>query len=257
MTQTITKPEMIDIPIGLVAMPDCPAFCNHTCETWDDGEGNSHHVSDDFTVTTSGGRPGAKVDLYVCVSRTDQDYEAGAPEVNIIPDHLANGSAMTAAEARKLAATLLNAADLADPIPNDVLVVAASSVRLGDAVLTEDGWQNVVGQMAFVETDTSHGQVNVWTDERDPETEGWLFDPADPVKVRRPMHGGDAVLNSVQRPALSAVGWCSRCAADRVIVGTRVVSARGVIRVRGRCQTCDKGNQRAFAGLTSWAEDNQ
>lgn len=272
MTQTITEPEAIDIPIELIDTKSCTAqypWCGGECNDQVEVEPGDEEWQEDayhcgavaqlpMLRFTAGGWKDLN-DATLLVRHDENEGDTSQPLILIDYPYRECGPAMTAEQARRNAAALLNAADLLDPIPAGVLVIAASAVRIGDSILTDDGWQNVVGQMVFAETGDSEAQVNVWTDnyDHDPDTDGWKFDPADPVKVRRPMHGGDAVLNSTQRPIMSAVGRCTRCATDRVITGVRLVSARGVIRVRGRCQTCGKAGQKAFAGLTSWAEDNQ
>jgi hypothetical protein len=232
--------------------PDAVAFCNGGCRDWDEGNGTTFHGSDfDFVPAVSHDR-GESV-MSVSVTRADENHIAGEPKVQIITADFGDNLTLTAAEARRLAALLLNSADDADPIPTGVLLIAASAVRIGDLLLTPDGWQQVTGQMTFA----GPYQVSIYTEQRDLDsTDGWQYDGlTEAVKVRRTVHGGDVALTRPERPALSAVGWCSRCTADRVITGTRVISVRGVIRVRGRCQTCNKRGQCAFAGLTEWAED--
>jgi hypothetical protein len=130
--------------------------------------------------------------------------------------------------------------------------VDAAHLRLGDEVLTPDGWQTITGIMIFKDS----GQVSAFTDERDPEhSDGWQFDVTAPMKIRRTGQVGEPTLNRLAKPILTAPGHCVRCGDTRAITGVRIVSRTGVIRVRGRCQTCDKGGQKGFVGLTAWAED--
>ena len=231
-------------PMTLIATPDpdntgCPElvnFCDGTCREYGDG----YHSSGFTYLTVKRWTMGPKragfrnAQLSVSVYRdATKNRKLGKPKVTVITDELRGDQlALSPARARMLAAHLLNAADAADPIPTGVLVVAASAVRLGDDLLTADGWQKVVGQMVFVD------QTNVWTDDRDhdPETDGWFFQPGDPVKVRRTMYGGDAALQQSKPVA----AHCTGCRTDRLIAGRRHTSAAGVQRVRGRCQTCGK-----------------
>jgi hypothetical protein len=229
-------------PMTLVATPDpeptdegCPElvpFCSGVCREYNDG----YHSSDFTYLKAKRWNRGRyrKTQLSVSVYReATKNRKLGKPKVTVITDDSGNQISMSPARARMLAAHLLNAADQADPIPLGVSVTPASGVRMGDQLLTGDGWQTVVGQMVFDD------QTNVWTDvyNRDPETDGWKFDPADPVKVRRPLNTGDPVLN---RGGFSAVAYCTGCSSDRLITGARHVSKFGVLRVRGCCQSCGK-----------------
>lgn len=193
-------------PMTLVATPDpeptnagCPegvAFCSGVCTEYDDG-----YHSSDFTylqVKRWQGGEYRKSSLSVSVYReATKRGKLGKAKVTVITGDFASDQlSLTPARTRMLAAHLLNAADLADPIPAGVLTVAASAVRLNDEILTADGWQTVVGQMVFVD------QVNVWTDDydHDPDTNGWSYQPADLVQVRRPMNATDAVMDRKPLP---------------------------------------------------------
>lgn len=170
-------------------MPACPNFCNGTCSTWVDADGSNHHSSGLSTVVIAGGYRGEDVDLDVSASLTDEDYQAGTPEVNLMPSRGGDGVTMAPAEARKLAALLLNAADDADPLPTGVVLTTASKLRLDDELLTDDGWQAVTGLMFF-----KPSQVSVFTTEHDDEdTDGIQLAPTDPVKVRRAVHDSCAI----------------------------------------------------------------
>jgi hypothetical protein len=94
----------------------------------------------------------------------------------------------------------------------------------------------------------------VFTDERnDVDSDGWQWGLTTPVKVRR-AGLGESTLSQLTKPTITAQGWCTRCHAERLITGERLVSAAGVIRVRGRCHTCDKSKQNALIGLAPWAD---
>jgi uncharacterized protein DUF6907 len=200
MTQTITNPteaaEFIDLqfePTDNPTLP-CPDFCDGTCTTRPEVDGDAHHTSGFASLTVPSDRIGKFTDLDVSVSRTDDDFQPGTPVVNLL-GFVNGGTTLPASLARELAAMLLNAADIADPLPAGVMPIEAKQVRIGDEISTPDGWQKVVGQMAFLASDDSAAQVNVWTDDydHDPDTDGWKFEPGDIVHVRRPLHGSCAI----------------------------------------------------------------
>jgi hypothetical protein len=179
----------------LIATPDpdehhadtsiCPAglpWCNDECRTYE-GEDAGHHSSGFDHLDISRGARG-ETTLSMSVFRTDEDTP-GPVLIFLGLDNSCDEMILTAAKARQLSAMLLDAADDADPLPLGVVPMQAQHVHLSDEVLTEDGWQTVVGQMAFDD------QVNIWTDaeDRDPETDGWPFEPGDLVRVRRRIHG--------------------------------------------------------------------
>lgn len=190
-TITITDPEAVTAALGAIdaEMPPCPAFCNDKCGEFAELPGDAHHSSGFDILPINTGRDGETADLWVSTSRTDEDWRAGTPDVNVLTGR--DGFTLTAAKARQLAAMLMNAADNADPLPYGQMPLEAQLVRVGDEILTADGWQHVVGQMAFGDND----QVNVWTDveDHDPDTDGWEFKPGDLVRVRRRIHGSCAI----------------------------------------------------------------
>lgn len=265
-------------PMTLIATPDpdstpavtCTegiAFCDGVCAEFADG----YHASA-FTFLNAkkwrSGKPRTtktgktkfgpsrfrKTELSLTVYRQDTKNKIGKPQISLITANLGEEIRLNPARARMLAAALLNAADQADPLPVGVLTVSAGQVRIGDEIDTPDGWQKVNGLLFFPEAN----QAALFTPEKDDiDSDGYQHSTLDPIRVRRPLHGGAVVLDSPEQSTPCAVGWCSRCRTDRVISGTQTVSARGVIRVRGRCQTCEKRGQCAFVGLTSWAEDNR
>jgi hypothetical protein len=247
-------------PTTLIATPDpephpattgCPdgvAFCSGICTEYDDG-----YHSSGFSLVDAIRYGRGDTEMALCVSRTEVDGKPGPAEIHFIPALCSDDFILTPERARRLAALLLNAADDADPIPSGAMLLTASALRLGDELLTDEGWQTVRGLMFFEASD----QASVFTDERndDDDSDGWQFHLADPVEVRRPMHAAEPTLNRPERIVVSGKGWCVRCQDDRVITGPRVISTKGVIRVRGRCQTCNKKAQNAFLGLAPWAVD--
>lgn len=190
MTQTITEPDTIDIPIEPVAMPACPPLCNDSCDESVEAAGDAHHSTGFSTVTIVGGYRGEDVDLDVSASRTDENYQAGTPEVNLMPSRGGDGVVMSPAEARQVAALLLNAADRADPLPTGVMVTTAGRVRIGDEIETPDGWQQVNGLLMFPDAD----QAALFTPEKcDCDSDGYQYSMTTTVKVRRPVHGSCAI----------------------------------------------------------------
>jgi hypothetical protein len=191
MTQTISAPIDLDTATTATELA-CPDFCDDTCPEWGD-PGDRHHTSGFATVTLSD-RLG-DTDMDVVVSRTDKDGIAGP---NIVSLHsLDHGLDLqtTAAQARQLAALLLNAADLADPLPLGVLAVQAQHVRIGDQIRTEDGWQNVTGQYAHLASEECSEHAAVWTDSdtHGVDSDGWKHKPTDVVIIRRRVHGSAAI----------------------------------------------------------------
>ena len=166
-------------------MPPCPDFCDGTCAQWKQPGGEAHHTSgfDVITLDDSG------TDWYVSTSRTDQDYRAGAPDINVQPSAGGSGARLSPVEARRFAAMLLNAADLADPLPYGEVFTSPEMLHLGDELLTDDGWQRVEGLMFFTEP----AQITVFTGERDENSDGWQLDAEDLVRIRRRTVGSCAI----------------------------------------------------------------
>lgn len=184
-------------PMTLIATPDpddnqmpaCPDFCDGTCVEWPEEKGDAHHTSGFTTLTVPSDRRGETLDLDVSVSRTDDDFQVGTLDVNLLGfNH--GGATLTAAHARQLAAMLLNAADLADPLPSGVMVTPAGRVRIGDEIDTPDGWQTVNGLLIFPDAD----QAALFTPEKDDiDSDGYQHSMLDPVRVRRPLNGSCAI----------------------------------------------------------------
>ncbi|MET0522639.1 MAG: hypothetical protein ABW156_11825 [Jiangellaceae bacterium] len=190
----------VDIPIELVATaPTCAAgyrWCQEKCEALDSPDADPDSVyhgcrytSVEFMRLADGGWTELFASLHV---RHDpsEDPDAG-PMVLMVPDEKADALAMTAEQARQNAAWLLNAADLIDPLPVGAMVTTAVNVRIGDELLTGDGWQKVTGLLF----DAALEQASVFTTERtmDDDSGGWDLSFNDPVKVRRPVHGSCAI----------------------------------------------------------------
>lgn len=111
-------------PMTLVATPDpddnetmpaCPDFCDGTCHEWNDEDGGSHHRQGIGDITLAETVLGEPTSWNVSVSRTDADWKAGTLDINIHQSRGGEGATLTPAEARRLAALLLDAVDAADP----------------------------------------------------------------------------------------------------------------------------------------------
>jgi hypothetical protein len=168
----------------------CPAglaWCVGECPDF-----NGHYHGSDFAVAAITGSYFRGTDLSVSVHRQDTADEVGAVLISVLTG--TDDIVLTAQQARQHAAHLLNAADLADPLPLGETVTTAGLVRLGDDLLTGDGWQTVRGLLLFTDSD----QAAAYTDERDDETgDGWEFQLDDVVTVRR---RGGVFLEFVEPP---------------------------------------------------------
>jgi len=262
----VTAAFAIDIPIELVpAERACTAgyvWCDRDCQEKEPVEpGDEAWQSDGYhrgpvaylsmLRSTHGGWKDLN-DVSLIVRHDENEGDDSQPLILIDYPVRECTPGMTAQQARQNAAWLMTAADILDPLPAGVMATTAVGVRIGDELLTGDGWQKVTGLAFFADIE----QASVFTPEREPEvSDGWPLSFNDPVKVRRPMHGAEPPLTHPERIVLTAPGWCGRCQAERVITGPRTVSMTGVMRIRGRCQTCNKKGQNAFLGLASWAVD--
>jgi len=160
----------------------CPAglgWCVGQCV-----DNDGHYHGSDFASVDAASHNRAAAELSVSVHREDQDDEVGPVQISVLTGH--DDLTVTPAAARQFAAHLMNAADTVDPLPTGVAVTTAARLRLGDDLLTDDGWQTIRGLVFFADC----GQASVFTDERDDETsDGWPLHVDDPVRVRRPLHG--------------------------------------------------------------------
>lgn len=125
------------------------------------------------------------VDLSTSVTRLDFPDVMGTPEVHLLANPTTD-LILTPANARKAAANLLNAADLAEPLPVGASHIVAEDIRVGDEIDTPDGWQTAY--MILVDARDQH--VSIFTSERDDSyTDGWQHEWGDPLIVRRPQVG--------------------------------------------------------------------
>ena len=161
----------------------CPPWCDHDCEGWvDDIDGTRYHAADYVQVDATEEETGQK-GISVSLTRLDDLDGPGTPQVHLLTgtDRILNDDwRLTPADARKLAAALLNAADVADSGQPAEVSTPAHHLRVGDQFLTPDGWQNVIGLMVFSNSD----YVAVFTPERPGDTDGWPYTLADTVTAR-------------------------------------------------------------------------
>lgn len=199
-TQTFKEPETINIPIELVDTAKCTAgydWCDRDCnerdgleDDWDD---DAYHRGTVAQLSMMRFTPNGWRDLNdVTLTVRHDENEGDDSRPLILIDYPVRDCtpAMTAEQARKNAAWLLNAADLLDPLPAGVVVTTAMKVRIGDELLTDDGWQKVIGLLLFADIE----QASFYTPERHADTgDGWDFSFNDPVKVRRHLTGSCAI----------------------------------------------------------------
>lgn len=164
MTVTAAPPVSADYP--------CPPWCDGQCI---DGWEGALHSAEAVSVPIDG----EQVELVV--SRFDSDGGTGQPSVSLyaLPYDACN---MTAAQARMVAAALLNAADLADGGSPVEVPQLAQHLRVGDHLLTPDGWQTVRALTIFPGVDS----VRLFTDERNPDdSDGWPYSLTSTVTARQ------------------------------------------------------------------------
>lgn len=199
----VSPTETIDIPIEVVDGKPCSAGYS-----WCDGEDCNDETPEDAEdgwepdVFHSGvvawlhmlrfTRRGWKDlgDVSLIVRHDENEGDDSQPLVRIHYPYSDSGPAMTPEQARINAAWLMNAADILDPLPAGVMVTTAVNVRIGDELLTGDGWQTVNGLVVDGEVEF----VTIFTPEENLDAgNGWDFSFNDPVKVRRPLHGSCAI----------------------------------------------------------------
>jgi hypothetical protein len=196
------EPATIDVPIELVDSPACTegyGWCDKDCnepvgEEGDWQNDNYHSGVVSHLSMLRFGRSGWSDfgDVTLIVRHDANEGDDSQPLLYIDYPYRECSPGMTAEQARQNAAWLLNGADLIDPLPMGVVATTAVQVRIGDELLTDDGWQHVTGLMFCAEIE----QASVFTPERGGEmdgADGWDLSFNDPVKVRRGSHGSCAV----------------------------------------------------------------
>ena len=172
----MTAPTLVRAAAGEPKRRPCPPWCDGWCLDPATANGLAVHIAAPTEFQIIPCAPGASATVVVCASRSDRPGGIGRP---LVSAEYPCGSVtrFTPDQARAAADALLSIANRVGG-PHAVRVAA---LRLGDRILTGDGWQTVQGLMFFADT----GQASVWTDKRDPETDGWQFDIADEVTVDR------------------------------------------------------------------------
>lgn len=183
MTQTITEAAFV-----AAATATCPAG-----HDWCEGDCQDGYHSSQFAMVSaerwSRGAGWLDTEVWTSVYINDEDGQT-EPKLSLLVDDFAEEVRYTPAQARTQAAALLNAADLAEPLPLGVMWTAPELIHLDDELLTGDGWQKVTGVMAFAGDDT----IRIFTPERDPEGgDGWELDAMELVQIRRRIHGSCAI----------------------------------------------------------------
>jgi hypothetical protein len=177
-------PVLIESPATAADLP-CPDFCDGNCDGWtDDEDGTRFHAGDYGDVSAVEQVSGYK-GVGVSLTRLDSLDGPGAPQIHLMTgtQRITNDDwALTPADARKLAAALLNAADDAEPLPTGEQATFARDLRIGDVLLTPDGWQRIY--MVLIDESANHAAA--FTPERDDmDCDGWKFELGSPVTVRR------------------------------------------------------------------------
>lgn len=159
-------------PTLVATSPDypCPPWCDGKCvDDWD----GALHSTPAMRVPVRGEQ------VEVQVSRFDTTTGTGDATVDLYAEPT-DACTMTPAQARQVAAALLNAADLADGGSPAEVPPLAQHLRVGDHLLTPDGWQRVIGVMVF----ENSNHVAVFTPEQDGDTDGWRYTLTDTVTAR-------------------------------------------------------------------------
>jgi hypothetical protein len=203
MTDTLVEPT-IDIPIELTSPAECTAgynWCNgDECndlvqvepgdEDWQDDPYHCGAIASLAMLRFTAGGWKDLNDTTLLIRHDENEGDDSRPLILIDYPSRECTPAMTAEQARRNAAWLLNAADLLDPLPTGAIATTAVNVRIGDELLTDDGWQKVIGLLFDAETE----QASVFTTGQDMDnSDGWPLSFNDPVKVRRSVHGSCAI----------------------------------------------------------------
>ncbi|MFY1673652.1 hypothetical protein ACN27G_27460 [Plantactinospora sp. WMMB334] len=167
------------------AVTPCPLFCDRNHQP--DPDGSIDHSGEIGELIAAHDNIASRdVETAVTAYRLDIPGQPSMPEVLLdiaVPGQMPYAHlSWTPTNARRQAGVLVEAADMVDPLPVGETWEPARHVRVGDEILTGDGWQHVY-MLLICERDR---QVSLWTPERDGDTDGWEYDTADLIRVRRP-----------------------------------------------------------------------
>ena len=188
--------------------PPCPPWCTTTCTTADHhGDAVMHHAEPTAvpSVPDQTNVPHGVVTVRPWrIDELDRPSTAGIELAvdkarTLMEDH----ATLTAAQARQLAAALLDSADALDPAPVGEVDVPVTQVRIADLLSVDGQWLYVYG----VDVDEPSCDVSLFVTvdaETVPEVDGdehpHRFQLTDWVRVRRPGHP-TATLRETEIPA--------------------------------------------------------
>lgn len=141
---------VIDLATVTESFPPCPPWCDGTCGEWTDEDGNQYHASPFVAIKGATEHLRGPAAFDVSVTRLDSTV-VGATEVHLLAGGEDTPDAdytLTPAQARQLAAALLNAADAAlEPqdrdLPTGDLTVGQAARELGVNAQTVRRWTDV------------------------------------------------------------------------------------------------------------------
>lgn len=172
--------------------PPCPPWCAQDCNEAGHFGDAVMHAADLVEVPSTPDEIGATGHVAVMAWRVDSLDEPSTSGVELRIDDagclMGDGAQFSAAQARKLAAELLNAADRIDPAPDGESDILATEVRIGDLFQVDGEWLYVY----MVSADEASGSADIFVTVDQamfPETEGdevpYRFELSESIRVRR------------------------------------------------------------------------